>query len=117
MKKTLRRKLAHLWPEDHDRDEAIRMLTRYGTESWEREVERVHLAILKLAEGRLETLPECVEAAKRDYRDVLYWAESPELSRAGGWTSKRNLSPTEAQTLKAMRKRDRHQYEKWLEEE
>ena len=50
----LRRKLARLWPDASKRDEAIKVLAGYGTEKSEPGVERVYLAILKLAEGRLE---------------------------------------------------------------
>lgn len=38
---------------------------------------RVQLAVLKLAAGNLKKLGEFVETARRDYRDVLAWAEYP----------------------------------------
>ena len=59
----------------------IELLDTYGVESHERERERVQLAILKLGEGNEEKLREFVAVAKRDYRDVLFWAEYPEESR------------------------------------
>jgi hypothetical protein len=59
----------------------IELLDTYGVESYERERERVQLAILKLSEGNEEKLREFVAVAKRDYRDVLFWAEYPEESR------------------------------------
>ena len=59
----------------------LEVLDRYGVESYERERERVQLAILKLSEGNEEKLREFVAVAKRDYRDVLFWAEYPEESR------------------------------------
>ena len=40
--------------------------------------ERVQLASLKLSEGSDEKLRQCVDGAKRDYRDVLLLAESSE---------------------------------------
>jgi len=43
--------------------------------------ERVQLAILKLSEGNEEKLREFFAVAKRDYRDVLFWAEYPEEAR------------------------------------
>jgi hypothetical protein len=58
-----------------------RVLDGYGVESYERERERVQLAILKLSEGNEEKLREFVAVAKRDYRDVLFWAENPEEAR------------------------------------
>lgn len=55
----------------HDPAEIIRVLDEYGTESYERERERVHLAVLFASEGDLRTLRELVDLAKTDYRDVL----------------------------------------------
>ena len=59
----------------------LELLDTYGVESYERERERVQLAILKLSEGNEEKLREFVAVAKRDYRDVLFWAEYPEEAR------------------------------------
>src|SRR5438045_7261085 len=59
----------------------LELLDSYGVESYERERERVQLAILKLSEGNEEKLREFVAVAKRDYRDVLFWTEYPEESR------------------------------------
>ena len=59
----------------------LELLDDYGVESYERERERVHLAILKLSEGNEEKLREFVAVAKRDYRDVLFWAENPEEAK------------------------------------
>lgn len=59
----------------------LELLDTYGVESYERERERVHLAILKLSEGNEEKLREFVAVAKRDYRDVLFWADNPEEAK------------------------------------
>src|SRR5260370_41224206 len=59
----------------------LELLDDYGVESYERERERVQLAILKLSEGNEEKLREFVAVAMRDYRDVLFWAEYPEEAR------------------------------------
>jgi hypothetical protein len=59
----------------------LELLDTYGVESYERERERVQLAILKLSAGSEEELCEFVAVAKRDYRDVLFWAEYAEESR------------------------------------
>ncbi len=56
-------------------------LNGYGVESYERERERVQLAILKLSAGSEEKMREFVAVAKRDFRDVLFWAEYPEEAR------------------------------------
>ena len=59
----------------------LELVDTYGVESYERERERVQLAILKLSEGNEEKLREFVAVAKRDYRDVIFWAEYPEEAR------------------------------------
>ncbi len=62
----------------------VEALNLYGVEVYERERERVQLAILKLSEGNLGQLWYYLDCAKRDYRDVLYWAEySPSSSKSG----------------------------------
>ncbi|HEV3243355.1 MAG TPA: hypothetical protein VGZ31_02970 [Chthoniobacterales bacterium] len=61
--------------------QVLESLDNYGIESYERERERVQFAILKLSEGNEEKLREFVVVAKRDYRDVLFWAENPEEAR------------------------------------
>jgi hypothetical protein len=59
----------------------LELLDSYGMEPDERERERVQLDILKLSGGSEEKVREYVAVAKRDYRDVLFWAEYPEESR------------------------------------
>src|SRR2546430_1447082 len=60
------------------RARTLELLDTYGVAAHERERERVQLAILKLSEGKEERLRQYVGVAKRDYRDVLFWAEYPE---------------------------------------
>jgi hypothetical protein len=55
----------------------MQILDAYGTKSNEPERDRVQLAILRLSEGQRSKLQHYVKAAKRDYRDVLYWSEKP----------------------------------------
>jgi len=59
----------------------LELLDSYGVEPYERERERVQVAILKLSAGSEEKVREYVAVAKRDYRDVLFWAEYPEESK------------------------------------
>ena len=66
---------------DSDWTGVVGVLDRYGVVSYERERERVQLAILKLCEGSEDKLRDYVDVAKRDYRDVLFWAENPEEAR------------------------------------
>jgi hypothetical protein len=58
-------------------DQALLRLANDGKESWHREPERVHRAILKLSRGDIGLLRPHVDVAERDYRDVLSWAEYP----------------------------------------
>ena len=59
----------------------LELLDSYGVEPYERERERVQLDIVKLSAGSEAKVREYVAVAKRDYRDVLFWAEYPEASR------------------------------------
>lgn len=60
-----------------EREAVMRLLCEYGTEPWHREQDRVRLAILKLAAGRLDKLRAHLETAKKDFRDVIAYAEYP----------------------------------------
>ena len=64
-----------------NRTRVLELLDTYGLAAHERERERVQLAILKLSEGNEEKLRQHVDVAKRDYRDVLFWAEYPEEAK------------------------------------
>ena len=59
----------------------LALLETYGVESYERERERVQLAILKLCAGDEQKLQEYVRVAKEDYRDTLLWADHPAQAR------------------------------------
>jgi hypothetical protein len=102
-------KIKQCWP-DEDTKEILVILDRYGKESGERGRARVQLAIIKLSDGKKERLEELVRSAKRDYRDVLAYAEYPEEMRLG-FVGIKGLSADEA---KATRQRDRAQYLEWL---
>jgi hypothetical protein len=56
----------------------------YGTQPYERERERVQLAVIGLSRGSEEKLLELVQVAKTDYRDVLSWADHGALSESEG---------------------------------
>ena len=64
--------------------EVLAALDEYGTESYEREVNRVKLAILQLSEGKTEKLLYWVKIAKVDYRDPLAAQELGPLSPEEG---------------------------------
>jgi len=62
------------FPTPPDQEDIRTALSWYGEESYEREQERVQIAILDLAKGSTDQAPDYVLAAKEDYRDTLYWA-------------------------------------------
>ncbi|HZR17800.1 MAG TPA: hypothetical protein VFE51_10775 [Verrucomicrobiae bacterium] len=80
------------------------LLDEYGTRSHETEKDRVQLAVLKNAAGSIDELLIQIQTAKRDYRDVVSWAEYPSYS----WDEK-----DEAKRQKTYRE-DWQQYSDWL---
>jgi hypothetical protein len=98
---------------DQSLDDVMELLDLYGVEPYERERERVQLAILKLCEGSQEKLLHFLDVAKVDYRDVLAWAEYPHAM---------DLSVAETAALGAgerreLQQRDLQQYLTWLQPE
>ena len=102
-----------MWNDPADRERVLNELQSYGQETHERETERVCLAILKLCDAHIDKVIELVAAAKRDYRDVLMWAEYPSEGQAL-WTIRQNLSKEEQIRLDELRRQDRLQYQDWL---
>jgi hypothetical protein len=102
-------KIAQYWP-GVDPQEIMNVLDQYGVESHERGRARVQLAVLKLSGGQRDRLEELVRMAKRDYRDIVAYAEYPEEMRIG-FVGVRRLT---AEEVKAVRRRDREQYLEWL---
>jgi hypothetical protein len=104
---TLERAIRSVAGEDVDRVRSE--LARYGVELQEREQRRVQLAILKLvSEDGLDRLGDLVDAAKRDYRDVLAWAEYPAQMRAPiKQTPEESLDTGEL---------DAEQYSRWIKQ-
>jgi hypothetical protein len=100
------KKLRDCFPEPAKADEALAILDTYGTETWHREKDRVHLALLKISQGDIDKLRLYTRGAQSDYRDTLIPAEFQEESQAS--------SKTPAAEMVAIRKRDREQYEEWL---
>ena len=64
--------------------EVLAALDEYGTESYEREVNCVKLAILQLSEDKTEKLLYWAKTAKADYRDPLAAQELGPLSPEEG---------------------------------
>jgi hypothetical protein len=109
------RRVERLWVGEEDRRRVCEALATYGREDYEREADRVRLAILKVGEGTVEQVLTLVSTAKQDFRDVLMWAEYPEQGRAD-WSRRMELTQAEKDRLAEIRLRDRQQYEKWLKE-
>jgi len=61
-----------------DVERLLALVDGYGTQPYERERERVQLAILNLCRGDEEKLRYFLKVAKQDYRDVLFWSDNPE---------------------------------------
>jgi len=62
-------------------EQVLAILDEYGKERFHREIERVQLDVLKLADGDLDELRTGIKTAKTDYRDVISWAEYPNCRR------------------------------------
>ncbi len=56
--------------------EALSIIHNYGTEAWHLKRERVQLAVLMQANGRIDHLQLLVAEALRDYRDALVVKDS-----------------------------------------
>ena len=91
-------------------EEARRILSRYGVESYQREVDRVRLATLKLASGDIDQLRHEVENACCDYRDTILAAEYPTCGR-----KMLKIDSLSKEELEKITGSDRDQYEKWLQ--
>ena len=108
------RKVQQWFPTD-EQAEVIRLLEKEcgrGLPSYEHSdahgLERVRLAVVKLAGGSLAEFRRQVEVAK-DWRDVLSPAESPEENKQGFAFTK-----LDEETRRNVRARDRQQYDDWL---
>jgi hypothetical protein len=64
-----------------DASAILALLDQYGVEAYERERERVQLAIVNLSEGDEDKLRYFLGVAKQDYREVLFWSEHPEEAK------------------------------------
>jgi hypothetical protein len=73
-------------------------------------LERVRLAVIKLAGGDLTQLRRHVEIAKVDWRDVISAAEHPEAFSIG----LSNYTNLDEKVQKEIEARDRQQYVSWL---
>jgi hypothetical protein len=84
-------------------------LSEYGGRKGEPESERVRLAVLKLANGSVQTLRTSIEEAKWDWRNVLAAAEYPAYYKT---VSRFQTLPAAEQSR--ITNSDLQQYEEWL---
>ncbi len=106
------RKLGTYWPDEVD--ELLRQLDALRELSPSEEgLARIQLAVIKLSRGNRDELKQNIEAARRDYRDVLAYAEYPKQTKAAH-LNHFNLTKAEQIESKAIRKSDREQYLAWL---
>jgi hypothetical protein len=113
------RKVQLLFPAEQQPD-AIRLLEKecgrnlpFHEDGGPQELERVRLAVLKLSRGNLAELRNQIDVAKRDWRDVLLFAERPEAMKLGLLA----LDNLNAESRNALDARDQKQYDDWVREE
>jgi hypothetical protein len=76
----LRQKITEQFPQEESA-QVLTLLNQYESAAAAGRL-RVQLAILQLSQGDVDKLREYVEVARTDYRDVLFWAETPEQAKA-----------------------------------
>jgi hypothetical protein len=116
-------KVNAVFPDSRTAGEALAALDRFDGPSRE----TVQLAIIKLSDGQLWKVRDLVQKARKDFRDVLFPAQSPEQCRslnssrdpAWSWGSLPQKKPSKkaaalARKEAAMQKRDQKQWLEWL---
>jgi len=89
--------------------QVLAAISTYGTESYHREVDRVHLDILKLAAGEFEQIARETENACCDYRDTMLAAEYPNYGK-----KMFRIDKLPHEERKRIIDADKEQYESWL---
>jgi hypothetical protein len=95
--------LSKLFPDAATRDQASRILSAYGREGFHREVERVHLGILKLSGTDLRAMERWTGLACDDYRDLLVEAEY-----------RLSFGKDGSKNYEALKKKEYEQYDAWI---
>lgn len=91
-------------------DHVLSMLATYGTKPHHLERNRVHAAVLKIANGDLAELQRQLAIADRDFRDVVGAAEYPSQMRIG-FVGMERIGP---ERLQELREFDWQEYSAWL---
>jgi len=105
--KLLPRILEKLFPDQDEREAVSEILGQYGHSEFQREWDRVKMAILKLAGKSPERVRYYTLMACRDYRDVLAAAEYPKQMGHYPWIEK------DPKRLAQIQKEDLQQYTDW----
>ena len=90
------------------REQAARILSSCGRESFHLKVERVHLGILKLSGADLSAIERWTQFACTDFRDLLIEAEY--RLRFG----KDRLRVANPQKYEALKKKEHELYDAWI---
>ncbi|MCK5351268.1 hypothetical protein KAJ77_01745 [bacterium] len=105
--KLLPRLLEKLFPLEEERELVVEILGQYGSGDFQREGDRVRMAILKLAGRSPEQIRYYTLMACRDYRDVLAGAEYPNQMGHYPWREK------DPERLAQIQAEDKEQYQSW----
>ena len=105
MADSIEQRIGRMWPNE-DAQEILDLLNQYSG----RGSGFVKLAILKLCEGDKSRLPELLETAQRDYRDVIAAAENPRMFKLTA--AERKSMP--ARKLEQLKRQDKREYKRWL---
>jgi len=105
--KLLPRILEKMFPVPEDQELIADILSQYGHAHFQREWDRVKIAILKLAGKSPERVRYYTLMACRDYRDVLSAAEYP--NQTGNY----DLKKTDPARHDELVEEDKKQYQEW----
>lgn len=105
--KLLPRLLEKMFPNEGDRELVVDILGQYGHEGFHKEMDRVRMAILKLAGRSPERIRYYTLMACRDYRDILSAAEYP--SQVGKYL----LKDRDPERYEELVQEDKDQYQAW----
>ena len=97
-----------LFPSEAQRNEVFMILSAYGRENFHREVQRVHLGILKISGSDIEKIRRATSLACSDFRDLLVEAEFP-LS-----FGKDKLRERDPEKYAKHERKEQDQYRQWL---
>jgi len=72
LKEDVLKVIGNVFP-DTDPQAILDIVSEYGKQPFENDIERIQIAAVQLSEGDIDKLVQIIIDAKRDYRDVLVW--------------------------------------------